>query len=140
MSFSMATALSCRILRAVRRARRFWLVSVFTCTGRNRWTRIICAMPRASFRSLLFTWALRNAFVCRVSMQTAGNPASTRPPNSHCGNGPASKPIRSSRHAGSLSAAAKSSGWLGTFASRQILPASSMMHTDVSLTETSSPA
>jgi hypothetical protein len=32
-------------------ARRFWLMSVFTCTGRNRLTRIICAMPRDARRS-----------------------------------------------------------------------------------------
>lgn len=61
MSFSMAIAFSCSSLRAVSRARRFWLVSVFTCTGRNRLTRIICAMPRASLRSVLFTCALRKA-------------------------------------------------------------------------------
>ena len=42
-------------LRAVSRARRFWLVNVFTCTARNKLTRIICAMPRASLLLPLFT-------------------------------------------------------------------------------------
>ena len=37
------------------------LFMLFTCTGRNRLTRIICAIPRASLRSLLLTWALRKA-------------------------------------------------------------------------------
>ena len=94
MSFSMAIALSCKSLRAVSRARRFWLVSVLTCTGRNRLTRIIWAMPRASMRSDLFGCAFKNALVCRVSTQVTGNPASTRPLNSHCDSGPASNPIR----------------------------------------------
>jgi hypothetical protein len=51
----MAMAFSCRSLRAVNKARRFWLANVFTCTGRNKLTRIICAMLRASLRSLLLT-------------------------------------------------------------------------------------
>ena len=71
ISFSIARAFSCNSLRAVSSARRFWLWSVFTCTGLNKLTRIIWAMPRASLRSLLFTCALRKAFVCRVSMQRA---------------------------------------------------------------------
>lgn len=44
------------------RTRRFWLANVLTWTGRKRLTRIICAMPRASFRSVLLTCAFRNAF------------------------------------------------------------------------------
>lgn len=44
-------------------ARRCWLDIVLTCTGRNRLTRIICAMPRASSRSVLFTVAFRKALV-----------------------------------------------------------------------------
>src|SRR5208283_476509 len=54
--------------------------------------------------------------------------------------GPASSPMRSIRQAGSLSTRTRSCGWLGTFTSRQTVPASSMMHTEVSLTETSKPA
>ncbi len=46
--------LSLQSWRLVSSMRRFWLASVFTCTGRYRPTRIICAMPRASLRSLLF--------------------------------------------------------------------------------------
>src|SRR5947207_1759746 len=99
ISLSTASAFSCSSLRAVSRARRFWLVSVFTCTGRNRLTRIICAMPRASFRSLLLTCAWRKAFVCRVSMHTTGSPVAAKPLNSHCDNGPASRPTRSKHQA-----------------------------------------
>src|ERR1700736_5457672 len=87
-----------------------WLASVLTCTGWNKPTRIICAIPRASLRSLLLTCALRNAFACRVSMQIAGTPASANPLNSHCDRGPASRPTRSSRHAGSQRTARRSSG------------------------------
>ena len=75
--------------------RCFWLVKVFTCTGRYRPTRIICAMPRASLRSVLLRWADSAAFMCRVSTQTTGRPASAKAPYSHCENAPASSPMRS---------------------------------------------
>ncbi len=101
ISFSIARAFSWSIFRAARSALRFWLASVLTCTGWNKPTRIICAIPRASLRSLLLTCALRNAFACRVSMQIAETPASANPLNSPCDRGPASRPTRSSRHAGS---------------------------------------
>lgn len=127
MSFWMAIALSCKSLRAVRSAQRFWLVSVLTWTGRNRLTRIIWAMPRASMRSDLFGCASRKALVWRVSMQITGRPASARPLISHCDSGPASRPIRSKVQAGSESTRTRSSGWLSTFLSRQILPVSSTM-------------
>src|ERR1700720_960244 len=110
ISFSIARAFSWSIFRAARSALRFWLASVLTRTGRNKPTRIICAIPRASLRSLLLTCALRNAFACRVSMQIAGTPASANPLNSHCDRGPASRPTRSSRHAGSQRTARRSSG------------------------------
>src|SRR3984893_6382392 len=110
ISFSIARAFSWSIFRAARSALRFWLASVLTCTGWNKPTRIICAIPRASLRSLLLTCALRNAFACRVSMQIAGTPASANPLNSHCDRGPASRPTRSSRHAGSQRTARRSSG------------------------------
>src|SRR3984893_6563787 len=110
ISFSIARAFSWSIFRAARSALRFWLASVLTCTGWNKPTRIICANPRASLRSLLLTCALRNAFACHVSMQIAGTPASANPLNSHCDRGPASRPTRSSRHAGSQRTARRSSG------------------------------
>jgi hypothetical protein len=47
---------------------------------------------------------IANAFVCRVSMQTTGKPASANPLNRLCDKGPASSPIRTSRKAGSWSA------------------------------------
>src|SRR4029077_4307386 len=51
-----------------------WATSVFTCTGLNRPTRIICAIPRASLRSvLLICCAVSNAFMCRVSTQITGS-------------------------------------------------------------------
>jgi hypothetical protein len=43
-SFSMSSALACKSWRLVSSMLRFWLTSVFTCTGRYRPTRIICAM------------------------------------------------------------------------------------------------
>src|SRR6202048_985860 len=49
---AIARAFSWSIFRAARSALRFWLASVLTCTGWNKPTRIICAIPRASLRSL----------------------------------------------------------------------------------------
>ena len=59
--------------------------------------RIICAMPRASLRSVLLICAFSTACMCRVSTQTTGNSASPRALNSHCDSGPASSPIRLKR-------------------------------------------
>jgi len=75
-------------------------------------TRIICAMPRASLRSVLFGCALRNAFAWRVSMQITGNPALASASKSHCDKGPASSPTRSIFQVGFFMIASKSSGWL----------------------------
>src|SRR5512144_2600054 len=47
------------------------------------------AIPRASLRSVLTTIADSAAFTCRVSSNTAPNPASARPACSHCDKGPA---------------------------------------------------
>jgi hypothetical protein len=56
-------------LRDVSSIRSSWLASVFTCTALYNPTRIICAIPRASLRSLLFTcWARGTAFM-RVSLR-----------------------------------------------------------------------
>jgi hypothetical protein len=41
-------------------------------------TRIICAMPRASLRSVLLICAFNIALMCRVSTQITGKPASAR--------------------------------------------------------------
>src|SRR6478672_3623644 len=49
--------------------------------------RIICAMPRASLRSVLLICAFSTACMCRVSTQTTGNSASARALNSHCDSG-----------------------------------------------------
>src|SRR5271163_993089 len=51
-------------------------------------------MPRASLRSVLLICAFNTAFICRVSTQITGKPASARALNSHCDSGPASNPIR----------------------------------------------
>src|SRR6266699_1671582 len=72
-----------------------WATSVFTCTGLNRPTRIICAIPRASLRSvLLICCAVSKAFMCRVSTQITGRSAAVNAFTSHCDSGPASIPIR----------------------------------------------
>src|SRR4051794_7643978 len=94
-SFSMSCSLSRSSLRLVSNMRACWLARVFTCTGLYSPTRIICAIPRASLRSLLFTCcAFRTAFMWRVSTQMTGSSAFANPFTSHCDNGPASSPIR----------------------------------------------
>src|SRR5215831_20210138 len=53
--------LRCSSLRWVSSTRSFWLRNVFTCTGRYSPARIICAMPRASLRSVLLICAFSTA-------------------------------------------------------------------------------
>src|SRR5437868_710262 len=110
-----------------------------TCTGRYRPTRIICAMPRASLRSLLLICADSAAFICRVSTQITGKRASANALYSHCDNGPASRPMRSMASASSVRTARISAGLVATLTSRITLPALSTIHTLVSFTETSNP-
>src|SRR4051794_30973183 len=45
-------------------------------------------MPRASLRSLLLICADSGAFICRVSTQITGKPASANALYSHCDKGP----------------------------------------------------
>jgi hypothetical protein len=66
-------------LRAVSSARTSCASSVLTCTGLNQPSRISCAMPRASFRSVFTVIAFSAALTWRV----AGSPASTNPACSH---------------------------------------------------------
>src|SRR5215468_5211243 len=118
-----------------------WASSVFTCTGLNRPTRIICAIPRASLRSvLLICCAVSKAFMCRVSTQITGRSAATNALTSHCDNGPASIPIRPKGTRSEVRTAMISAGSVGTFCSKITLPASSTTHTDVAFTDTSKPA
>src|SRR6516225_8120113 len=117
-----------------------WATSVFTCTGLNRPTRIICAIPRASLRSvLLICCAVSKAFICRVSTQITGRLATVNALTSHCESGPASMPIRPKLTPSELRMAMISAGSVGTFCSKITLPASSTTHTDVVLTDTSKP-
>ena len=102
-------------------------------------TRIICAMPRALLRSLLLICADSAAFICRVSTQITGKPASANALYSHCDKGPASRPMRSMASASSVRTARIATGLVATLTSRITLPALSTMHTLVSFTETSNP-
>jgi hypothetical protein len=45
---------------------------LLTCTGLKSPTRIICAIPQASLRSVLLICAESAAFMCRVSTQITG--------------------------------------------------------------------
>jgi hypothetical protein len=74
----------------------------------------------------------------RLSLMLA-NPAHANPSKSHCDNGPASRPTRSMFKAVSFRTARRSSGWLTTFTSRQILPDSSTIQTAVSFIAASRP-
>lgn len=56
--------------------------SIVTCTGRYSPTHIICAIPRASLRSVLLICAFSTACMCRVSTHTTGSSASARALNS----------------------------------------------------------
>jgi hypothetical protein len=67
---------------------------VLAWTGRNQPMRIICAMLRASLRSVLIATDRSTAFTCRVSRSTASKPAPVKPTWIHCDSGPASSPTR----------------------------------------------
>ena len=136
----MSCSLSRSSLRLVSSMRSCWLARVFTCTGLYSPTRIICAIPRASLRSLLFTcWAFSTAFMWRVSTQITGSPASANPFTSHCDSGPASSPIRAYSSPALFKKAMMASGSVATLVSRTTFPASSTMQIAVSLTDTSRP-
>ena len=62
------------IRRAVSNARQVRQDGVFTCTARYQPVRMICAIPRASLRSVLFGIAPIAAFAWRASMQIATIP------------------------------------------------------------------
>ena len=84
----------CTSLRAVSSARVSCAGSDLQCTGRNQPSRISCAMPRASLRSVFTGIALKASRTCRVSSSSTASPASRIPAYSHCDSGPASRPIR----------------------------------------------
>src|SRR6516165_10679399 len=140
-SDSTSISLRCSSLRLFSSIRCSWATRVFTCTGLNRPTRIICAIPRASLRSvLLICCAVSKAFMCRVSTQITGSSAVINPLTSHCDSGPASIPIRPKDTPSEVRTAMISAGSVGIFRSKTTLPASSITHTDVAFTDTSRPA
>ena len=77
--FSTSRRLLSTIRRAVSSARQERQDGLFTCTARYQPVRMICAIPRASLRSVLFGIAPIAAFAWRASMQIAGIPASVSP-------------------------------------------------------------
>jgi hypothetical protein len=79
------------------------------------------------------------AFICRVSTQITGKPASANALYSHCDKGPASTPMRSMASGFSVRTARIATGSVAALTSRITLPALSTMHTLVSFTETSNP-
>ena len=77
--FSTSRRLLSTIRRAVSSARQERQDGLFTCTARYQPVRMICAIPRASLRSVLFGIAPIAALAWRASMQIAGIPASSVP-------------------------------------------------------------
>ena len=73
----------------------------------------------------------------RVSIRTAGNPASASPAYSHCDKGPASSPMRAKLRPLPAKKATRASRSLRTLASRTICPAASTTHTLLHSNETS---
>jgi hypothetical protein len=101
---------------------------------------MICAIPRASLRSVLFGIAPIAALAWRASMQIAGMPTSVSPPCSHAVSEQASRPTRSIFIPHASKNATSISGSLAARASRTIIPASSTMQMVVSSNDTSKPA
>ena len=61
-----SNSFDCTSLRAVNNARISCAAIDLQCTGRNQPSRISCAIPRASLRSLLTGIALKASRTCRV--------------------------------------------------------------------------
>ena len=110
------------------------------CTGRYQHIRSSCAMPRASLRSVLTTIADSAAFTCRVSSNTASNPALVKPACRQCESGPASSPMRVTATPSPANKPTSASGSLATLISRIIRPLPSTTHTLPRSSETSIPA
>jgi len=92
-------SLRCSSLRLVS-SMRCSATSVFTCTGLNRPTRVICAIPAPSLRSGLVDLLRRQqSFMCRVSTPDHGKPATVKAVTSHCDSGPALDPDPAKAHA-----------------------------------------
>src|SRR3954452_10896596 len=138
--FSMSRILFSTSRRAASRARQERQAGLFTCTARNQPVRTICAIARASFRSVLFGMAPIAALARRVSRHTAGRPAAVSPSYSQAASEHASSPTRSGASPRPWRNATSASGSLGTRASRTIRPSSSTTHTVASSRDTSSPA
>jgi hypothetical protein len=84
MLLSTSRSLAISSLRAVSRARISWAMGALTWTGRNQPMRISCAMPRASFLSVLTVIALSAAPRVRLRrpedmLDVAGLDADRRP-------------------------------------------------------------
>ena len=122
---SRSWRLLCTSLRAVSSARSSCAGSDLQCTERNQPSRISCAIPRASLRSVFTGIALKASRTCRVSSNSTVSPASRMPAYSHCDKGPASRPIRVTATSNLPNQPIKASGSLATFASRTIRPLAS---------------
>ncbi len=71
----MSRSFDCTSLRAVSIARSSCAPIDLQCTGRNQPSRINCAMPRASLRSLFTGIAAKALCTCRVSNSSTAKPA-----------------------------------------------------------------
>ena len=138
--FSTSRRLLSTIRLAVSSARQERQGGLFTCTARYQPVRMICAIPRASLRSVLFGIAPIAALAWRVSMQIAGMPASVSPACSQAVSEQASSPTRSIVIPHAPKKATSASGSLAARASRTIFPASSTTQIVVSSNDTSNPA
>src|SRR5215212_4785350 len=125
--------------RVVSRERTRWLSTLLTATSRYQPVRTICARPRASLRSDLFSCKASAALACRASRQTTGRPAFLSSCQCQADMGPLSRPMRTTSGALARTVAAIASGVEAHLPCQSVLPLPSTTQTEVCSWETSRP-
>src|SRR3954447_11289480 len=137
--FARSTRMRTSCARVVSRERTRWLSTLLTATSRYQPVRTICARPRASLRSDLFSCRASAALACRASRQTTGRPSLCSSCQCQADKGPLSRPMRTTSGARVRMVAAIASGVEVHFPSQITLPPPSTTQTEVCSCETSNP-
>src|SRR5215212_7073880 len=125
--------------RVVSRERTRWLSTLLTATSRYQPVRTICARPRASLRSDLFSCRASAALACRASRQTTGRSSFRSSCQCQADKGPLSRPMRTASGALVRMVAAIASGVEAHLPSQITLPPPSTTQTEICSCETSNP-
>jgi hypothetical protein len=116
-------------------------ITAYLKNGGTRYqpVRTICAKPKASFRSDLFSCSDKAALAWRASRQTTGKPSLVSSCQCQLDRGPLSNPMRTACGALARTAAAITSGLELHLPCHTVFPLLSTTHSDVCSSDTSSP-